>query len=109
MKKQYNNMTLRVDSNGNFTSPDLIKISDLLKTHDLEIDLPKQILDAEVDACLIESTFAKIRGKYEFKYEDYSVIIDPNDSERTILELEGNHTPAYYSWDGSYHIDYKHN
>ncbi len=109
MKKQYINMTLRVDSNGNFTSPDLIKISDLLKIHDLEIDLPKQVLDAEVDVCLKESTFAKIRGKYEFKFEDYSVIIDPDDSEKTILELEGNHIPRYYSLDGSYHIDYRHN
>ena len=65
------------------SSPDLITISDLLKIHDLEIDLPKQVLDAEVDVCLKESTFAKIRGKYEFKFEDYSVIIDPDDSEKT--------------------------
>lgn len=102
-------MTIRVDSEGNFTSPDLITISDLLKIHELEIDLPQQVLDAEVDVCLKSSTFTKINDKYEFKFDDYSVIINPNDSERTILELEGNHTPAYFSWDGSYHIDYRHN
>ena len=102
-------MTIRVDSEGNFTSPVLITISDLLKIHELEIDLPQQVLDAEVDVCLKSSTFTKINDKYEFKFDDYSVIINPNDSERTILELEGNHTPAYFSWDGSYHIDYRHN
>ena len=75
----------------------------------MEIDLPQQVLDAEVDVCLKSSTFTKINDKYEFKFDDYSVIINPNDSERTILELEGNHTPAYFSWDGSYHIDYRHN
>lgn len=102
-------MTIRVDSEGNFTSPDLITISDLLKIHELEIDLPKQVLDAEVDACLKSSTFTKINDKYVFKFDDYSVIIDSNDSERIILELEGDHAPVYFSLDGSYHIDYRHN
>lgn len=102
-------MTIRVDSEGNFTSPDLITISDLLKIHSLEIDLPKPVLDAEVDACLKSSIFTKIDDKYEFKFDDYSVIINPNDSERTILELEGDHIPRYFSLDGSYHIDYRRN
>lgn len=108
MKNNINNM-IQVDSEGNFSSPDLITISDLLKIHDLEIHLPKQVLDAEVDACLKSSTFTKINDKYEFKFEEYSVIINPNDSERTILELEGDRIPRYFSLDGSHHIDYRRN
>lgn len=99
---------IRVDKDGNFSHPpDLIRISDLLNIHNLKIDLPNQLLDAEVDACLNLSIFTKINNKYEFKVDDYSVVIDPNDSEKPILEIEEGHIPAYYSWDGSYCIDYK--
>lgn len=100
MKKQYNNMIRFPDSE----EPDLITVYQLLKFHQLVIDLPKAVMDAEVDACLKTADVSVYENQIIFKGEDYTVTINPNDPNKTIIE-EDNSLPRYYSIDGSYHID----
>ena len=87
--------------------PDLMTISQLLKFHQLRLDLPKAVMDAEVDACLKAANVNVIANQVIFKYEDYTVIINPNDSKKTVVGLEEGHIPRYYSIDGSHHIDFE--
>ena len=82
MKKQYNNMIRFPDSE----EPDLITVSQLLKFHQLVIDLPKAVMDAEVDACLKTADVSVYENQIIFKGEDYTVTINPNDPNKTIIK-----------------------
>ena len=100
-----------VDSEGNFTDPHAIKISELLNTHNLEIDLPQSVLDITVDKEFKSATVTLNKNSYAFKWEEsaknytieYTIIINPSDSKKTILELEDGELMGYYSNDGSYY------
>ena len=66
----------------------LIKISELLDLFDLKLELSPQVLNLYVDACLKESRLNVENGTYIFKFDDYSIIINPSDFDNTIIESQ---------------------
>lgn len=97
---------IQVDKDGNFTKPDLITIFELLAMNGLQINLPKPVLEAEVDACLKNCKLNITNTSYVFNHKDeYYVIIKPNDSQKPVLEIEVGHSTRFYKSDGSYHFD----
>ena len=97
---------MQVDKDGNFTKPDLITISELLAMNDLQINLPKPVLEADVGACLKDCKLNIANTSYVFNHKDeYYVIINPNDSQKPVLEIEVGHSTRFYKSDGSYHFD----
>lgn len=100
-----------VDSDGNFIHPHMIKISELLNAHNLDINLPTQLLDIIVDKDSKLATVTIGNEMYIFKWQEktiehsieYTIIINPSDSKKTIVELEDGDLIGYYSMDGSYY------
>ena len=98
-----------VDSKGNYIHPHSIKISELLNSHNLEIDLPQRVLDITVDKDSKMATVTITNDSYIFKWEEsdypieYTIIINPFDAKQTIVELEDGDIIGYYNIDGSYY------
>ena len=100
-----------VDSDGNFTHPNTIKISELLNIHNLAINLPNQILDIIVDKEFKSATVESTKDSFIFKWNEstdhysieYALILNPHDSVKTVVELEDGDIMGYYSMDGSYY------
>ena len=100
-----------VDSEGNFTDPHAIKISELLNVHNLEINLPQTVLDITVDKEFKSAIVTLNKDSYIFKWEEsaenytieYTIIITPSDFNKTIVELEDGDIMGYYNIDGDYY------
>ena len=66
----------------------LIKISELLDLFHLNLNLSKQVLNLYVDACLKESNLFIKEDHYTFKFDDYSVTINPSNDNNTLIEYQ---------------------
>ncbi|WP_462315430.1 hypothetical protein, partial [Methanobrevibacter sp.] len=85
--------------------------SDLLKSHNLAIDLPQSVLDITVDKKFKLGSVIIKKDGYIINYEEstknytiqYSIIINPTDSMKTIVELEDGEIIGYYNREGSYY------
>ena len=98
-----------VDSEGNYIHPHSIKLSELLNSHNLDIDLPKAVFDITVDKESKRATVTIDNDSYIFKWEEvdysieYTIIINPFDTKQTVVELEDGEIIGYYNMDGSYY------
>nr|WP_295000940.1 hypothetical protein [uncultured Methanobrevibacter sp.] len=100
-----------VDSEGNFTHPNMIKISEVLNAHNLDVDLPQSVLDISVSKEFKSATVSNDNDSYIFKWKEstntytieYTIIINPSDSNKTIIELEDGDVMGYYNIDGDYY------
>jgi hypothetical protein len=75
---------------------DLINISELLEIFDLDLNLPNEVLNAKVDACLKLAKLNVGNDSYEFKYDDYIVRIYPSESRPIFVEETGKDAPCFY-------------
>ena len=64
----------------------LMKISELLSLFNLDLNLSQAVLDLDVDSCLAGSELTIKNEKHTFKFEDYSLIINPSNFNYTVIE-----------------------
>ena len=68
--------------------PTLMRISELLKIFNLNLNLSQQVLDLYVDVCLKEGNLTIKEDGYIFRYDDYSVTIYPSNFNTTVIESQ---------------------
>ena len=66
----------------------LIKVSELLKIFDLNLELSEEVLNIEVDACFKSARLLKDDDKYSFLFEDYCLTITPFESKQKVVISE---------------------
>ena len=66
---------------------DEIKIIELINYFELSISLPFYILDSYIARDFLDGDFSKNEGSYFFKYENFSLQINPFDDKNNKKEI----------------------
>ena len=66
----------------------LISISELLKIFDLNLELSEEVLNIEVADCFKFAKLSKDDNQYNFRFNDYCLIITPFESKQKVVVSE---------------------